>query len=68
MIDLEVFSETQKAIALRIALLPAAEQPRELLKWALARLTHYGPSHEPAAQVIRAFLDDGKLNPDEFRC
>ena len=50
------WSQTQVDIANRIAGLPREQQADELLKWALARITYYGPSDEPCAVVIREYF------------
>lgn len=57
------WSETQVATAGRIARLPRENQARELLKWALARITHYGPMDEPCAVCIREFLNGQDVAP-----
>ncbi len=62
----ESFSKTQMAMAARIGGLPADEQPKELLKWALGRITHYGPTNEPAAVVIREYLDNGRVDKNNY--
>lgn len=33
------------------------DQVRALLKWALARVTFYGPMDEPVAEMIRRWMD-----------
>lgn len=57
----DTWTETQKATCNRIAAMAAEEQPRELLKWALARVTFYGPCEEPVAECIREYLDNGAV-------
>jgi hypothetical protein len=56
------WSETQLAINNRIASLPPEEQARELMIQALSRLTFYGPMDEPAAVMLRDYINKGKVS------
>jgi alkanesulfonate monooxygenase SsuD/methylene tetrahydromethanopterin reductase-like flavin-dependent oxidoreductase (luciferase family) len=60
------WSQAQRDMANRIAeeckVGTREEVARELLKWALARVTFYGPSEEPCAQVIREWLETGRVD------
>ena len=54
-------SEEQRRRNNKIAGKPRGLQPEELLKWALERITFYGPLDEPCACAIRSFLKHGEV-------
>ena len=54
-------TETQKATWDRIFSLPKEDQPKALLKWALARIVFYGTMNEPCANAIRVYLNDEQV-------
>ncbi len=54
-------------MAKRIASLPLEEQREEMLKWALSRLSYWGPGDDPCCECLREFVNTGILDPKHFQ-
>ncbi len=54
-------TETQEQIWEALFNLPKEEQADQLLKWALGRLTYYGPMNEPCANAIRVYYGEKQV-------
>ncbi len=61
------WTELQVAMAKRIASLPLEEQREEMLKWALSRLSYWGPGDDPCCECLREFVNTGILDPKHFQ-